>query len=454
MREMRSKGKGKIRMEGKSSTPAKTGRTVFIGLALLVFVSCTPQESTAPVEQDPVTRILKEVTVVDPAVTTRFFRFEVESEQPFDPGKLVEAGLDVAGHGVGSLVEVYQVQNFHPYLYTQPPRGETVFRGVFQGAASVRRFLWELDALHRVAEEHQEDMEIALTADDVWRIREAGKLALIVGLDNGEGIEELSILRTFHRLGVRKLELVHAFPTAWADACSGSIDDDEPGLEPFGEEVVRECNRLGIIVDVSHASDDTFWDAIRATSKPIIASHSGARSVTDAVRNLTDDQLKALAKNDGMIAVGAYYDPAILEPVAKTGHFEHYFRIQRYLTERYTEPYELAVALRDPEQIRQAREAVGAPPKAEHQSFDLGSRRITLGATVAGTLDHIDYIVNLIGIDHVGIGTDIDMRRADYIEIWRQLTQGLLDQGYSREDIEKVLGGNFLRVFRANSPSG
>ncbi len=296
-------------------------------------------------------------------------------------------------------------------------------------------------------------MEIALTADDVGRIRAAGKLSLIVGLDTGEGIEELSTLRIFHRLGVRKLELVHAFPTAWADACTGSLDDDEPGLEPFGEEVVRECNRLGIMVDVSHASDDTFWDAIRATSKPIIASHSGARSVADSVRNLTDDQLKALAENGGMIAVGSYYDPAILEPIAKTGHYEHYLRVQSYLTERYTEPYELAAALRDPVKIRQAREALELPTSEEHQTFDLGSKRITRGATVAGTLEHIDYIVKLIGIDHVGIGTDINMRRTDYIEIWRQLTQGLLDRGYSREDMEKILGGNFLRVFSANSPS-
>ena len=369
-------------MEGRPSTPAKTRATVFTGLVLLVLVSCTPQESTAPVEQDPVTRILKEVTVVDPAVTTRFFRFEVEPERPFDPGRLVEAGLDVAGHGVGSLVEVYQVQNFHPYLYTQPPRGETVFRGVFQGAASVRRFLWEFDALHRAAGEHQEDLEIALTADDVGRIRAAGKLALIVGLDTGEGIEELSTLRIFHRLGVRKLELVHAFPTAWADACSGSLDDDEPGLEPFGEEVVRECNRLGIIVDVSHASDDTFWDAIRATSKPIIASHSGARSVADAVRNLTDDQLKALAENGGMIAVGAYdnYDPAILEPVAETGHYEHYFRVQSYLTERHTDPYELAVALRDPAKIRQAREELGLPTSRKNIRLSIWGARGSHGA--------------------------------------------------------------------------
>ena len=391
--------------------------------------------------------ILKEVTVIDSGVTTRFFRFEVEPERAFDPGRLVEAGFDVAGHGVGSLVEVYQVQNFHTYLYTQPPRGTTVFRGVFQGADSVRRFLWELDALHRAVEEHKEDLEIALTADDVGRIRAAGKLSLIVGLDTGEGIEELSTLRIFHRLGVRKLALVHAFPTAWADACTGSLDDDEPGLEPFGEEVVRECNRLGIIVDVSHASDDTFWDAIRATSKPIIASHSGARSVADAVRNLTDDQLKALAENGGMIGVGAYdnYDPAILEPVAKTGHYEHYFRVQSYLTERHTEPYELAAALRDPAKIRQAREELGLPLKEEPQ--------ISRDATLARTLDHIDYIVNLIGIDQVGIGTDVDMLREDYIEIWRYLTQGLLDRGYSREDIEKILGGNFLRVFRANSPS-
>ena len=426
---------------------------MFTGLVLLVLVSCTPRDSTDPVEPDPVTRILKEVTVVDPAVTTRFFRYEVEPERPFDPGRLVEAGLDVAGHGVGSLVEVYQVQNFHTYLYTQPPRGETVFRGVFQGAASLRRFLWEIDALHRAVEEHQEDLEIALTADDVGRIREAGKLALIVGLDTGEGIEELSTLRIFHRLGVRKLELVHAFPTAWADACTGSLDDDEPGLEPFGEEVVRECNRLGIMVDVSHASDDTFWDAIRASSKPIIASHSGARSVADAVRNLTDDQLKALAENGGMIAVGSYYDPAILEPIAKTGHYENYSKVQSYLTERHTEPWELAVALRDPAKIRQAQEELGLPTEGEHQSHDLGSRRITRGATVAGTLDHIDYIVKLIGIDHVGIGTDTDMRREDYIEIWRELTQGLLDLGYSREDMEQILGANFLRVFSANSPS-
>ena len=144
-----------------------------------------------------------------------------------------------------------------------------------------------------------------------------------------------------------RLELAHAFPASWADACSGILDDDDLGLNDFGLEVVRECNRLGILVDLSHSSDQTMEEAIEASEKPVIASHSGARGVVDAVRNLTEDQIKALAQKGGLIAVGAMYDPKHLEPIRKTGAWITMAKVNNYLLERYPDPFRLAAAIRN-----------------------------------------------------------------------------------------------------------
>ncbi len=415
---------------------------------VLLCAACAGPATEAP-ETDPVTEILQQNMVVDAAVTTRFFRFPKEPETSFDPAALLAEGIDVAVLGVGTVTEALIVGDFTPYLYSSPEPGHVLARSVFTGADAVKRFLWEVDAVHETAAAHP-GVGLALTADDLERFRAEGKLSLMLGVDSGIVVEDLATLRVYHKLGLRRLELAHAFPASWADACSGILDDDDLGLNDFGLEVVRECNRLGILVDLSHSSDQTMKEAIEASDKPVIASHSGARALVDAVRNLTDDLIKALARKGGLIAVGAYYDPKHLEAIRTAGTWTAQARIGNYLAEQYPDPFRLAAAIRDPAEKQKALDVLGLPPLTPLLTVRPYSGLITHGSNVEGTLDHIDHIVKLVGIDHVGIGTDIDMRREDYAWLYRQFAGGLLERGYSVEEIAKILGGNFLRVLRAN----
>ncbi len=437
----------------KVSIPRLNLLRLLPGIGLLVvglFLGCS---SSAPSEPglDPVTRILQKYTVVDPAVTTRFFRFPGEPENSFHPEELTKAGIDVAGLGIGSLTEILITGDFGPYLYQSPEPGNLLSRSVFEGAAATKRFLWEVDSIYQAVAQHPDRMAVALTAEDIERFRSQGRLSLLIGLDSGVALEDLATLRIYQRLGLRKLELVHSFPFQWADSSVGIVDDDDPGLEDFGLEVVRECNRLGILVDISHGSDQTMWDALETSTRPLIASHSGARAVVDAHRNLTDEMLQALANNGGMIGVGAYYDPELLEPIRVTGTWTATSQIHNHLAGKHTDPFDLAAALRSPAEKEQARKALELSPPSPLAQVVPRSGVLTEGSNVQGTLDHIDHIVALIGIDHVGIGTDIDIGREDYIWLYRQLVQGLLDRNYTDEQIGRILGGNFLRVLRANT---
>jgi membrane dipeptidase len=278
--------------------------------------------------------------------------------------------------------------------------------------------------------------------------KKRGKLALVLGLDSGIEIDnDLSILRNCHRLGVRKLALVHQAPTAWADSCTGILNDGDLGLSSFGKEVIRECNRLGILVDVSHASDETFFETIEASQKPIIASHSGARAVTDVARNLTDAMLKALAKNGGMVGVGAYLNRVQVQGLDATGYYERRFEVANHLARKYSDPFRLAAALREPREQEQARKELGQTGiKTVDTSLNFSG---DIASLVRDTVNHVDHIVRLIGEDHVGIGTDVDMRLPGYESLFRELTKTLVERGYRKETIQKILGANFVRVFRA-----
>ena len=141
----------------------------------------------------------------------------------------------------------------------------------------------------------------------------------MLGLDSGVGVQDLATLRSYHGLGLRKLAVVHASPVEWANSCFGILGDSDRGLSDFGREVVRECNQLGIMLDISHASDETMWAVIRTSEKPIFASHSGARAVTNSVRNLTDEMLRELARKGGVVGIGAYYDQGCLTATRRPG---------------------------------------------------------------------------------------------------------------------------------------
>ena len=420
---------------------------VGLGLALVLGQRGT-SFPLAPAAPELISEILRETTIIDTAVTTRFFQFEGEPKKVLNPEGLVQGGMNAVVLGAGALAEEIEVQNVGPYVYQPPNPGVAAFRTVFPGHSVVKRMLWEFDAVFETVARHRKTLEIALDADAISESKKRGKLALILGLDSGVEIDDdLRVLRGYYRLGVRKLALVHQAPTAWADSCTGILDDGDLGLSAFGKEVIRECNRLGILVDVSHASDQAFWETIETSQKPIIASHSGARAITDVARNLTDSMLKALAKNGGMVGVGAYLNRTQIKDLDATGYYERRFQIVNHLAHKYSDPFRLAAALREPQEQEQARKELGqSNSEGVDTSLNFSG---DIGSLVTETVNHIDHIVRLVGEDCVGVGTDVDMRLPGYESLFRELTRTLLERGYQKEAIQKILGGNFVRVFRA-----
>ena len=418
-----------------------------LGLALVVGQRRT-SFPLPPTEPEVISQILGETPVIDTAVTTRFFQFEGEPKKVLNPEELVQGGMNAVVLGTGALAEEIEVQNVSPYVYQAPNPGLAVFRTVFPGHSVVKRMLWEFDAVFEAVARHPKTLEIALDADAISKSTKRGTLALILGLDSGVEInDDLRVLRSYYRLGARKLALVHQAPTAWADSCTGILDDGDLGLSAFGKEVIQECNRLGILVDVSHASDQTFWETIEISEKPIIASHSGARAITDVARNLTDPMLKALAKNGGMVGVGAYLNRNQIKGLDATGYYERRFQIANHLARKYSDPFRLAAGLRQPLEQEQARKELGQPASERVETSLNFSGDIA--SLVTDTVNHIDHIVQLIGEDSVGVGTDVDMRLPGYESLFRELTKTLLKRGYRKEAIQKILGRNFVRVFRA-----
>lgn len=271
---------------------------------------------------------------------------------------------------------------------------------------SQQRALDMIAALQKQARSYSEAIELAYTAQDVQRIASEGKLAALMGLEGGYAIEDdLETLRRFHESGVRYITLTHNCSHDWAD--SSSDEGTNGGLTAFGRQVVRKMNRLGMIVDVSHVSDATFWDVIAVTEAPVIASHSNARALADHVRNLDDDMLRAVAETGGIVMVnfsGLYIDPQ------KTDEWK-VFLGWRWLTH----------------------------PRQPDTPLSL-------------LVDHIDHIAQAAGVNHVGLGSDFDggvsfPQDLKDVSDFPNITVELMRRGYSDMDISKILGGNLLRVF-------
>lgn len=282
--------------------------------------------------------------------------------------------------------------------------------------------------IHEALKKHPDQAELATTPADAYRIKKAGKRAVFIGMENGYPVgNDLSLLKTYYDLGCRYMTLTHFANNLIGDS---STDPDGPmygGLSDFGKQVVPEMNRLGILIDVSHVADSTFYEALALSKAPLIASHSNCRALCDFPRNMTDDMIRAIAAKGGVVQVNFVSDylrkPSDEHRAAKT-------------------------------KIRMSRVGKVATPELEAriaaQSDSVSKRFASERASVADIANHIDHIVKLVGIDHVGIGSDFDggggVNGLEDVSQIENLTVELLRRKYSEADIAKIWGGNLLRV--------
>jgi membrane dipeptidase len=298
----------------------------------------------------------------------------------------------------------------------------------YPGAEAVRRTLDLRDAMVRFVDAHPGEIAIATSAEEIERTVRAGKIAAVLTAEGGHQIaNDLAVLREYRRMGIMAMTLTHFRNNDWADAST-----DRPahnGLTAFGKDVVREMNRIGMMVDVSHVADRTFYDALAVSTKPVILSHSSCRALSKVPRNVTDDMLRALAKNGGVIGI----------------NFGEGFLNQRD-----------AEAL-----MKSIGDNTAADPKLTGKSLDDYSAKefhsekpMKVFATLDDAVAHIDHAVKVAGIDHVAIGSDFDgisgpPRGLEDVGKMTHLVAALLKKGYSNADVKKIMGGNTLRVVRA-----
>lgn len=388
-------------------------------LAALALLTTIPAFSQHKVSDAEVDRITREAILIDT-------HNDVTSK--------TVTGYDIATPNKGGQTDLPRMKGF---------LGAEFF-AVYVGAEYVKdnhsanRTLEMIDTVRTdIIAGHPNDFVFATTADEIVQAHKDHRIAALMGIEGGHAIEDsLRLLRDYYALGIRYMTLTHFNTNDWADS-QGDVDDasvpKHNGLTPFGKDVVREMNRLGMMVDISHTADKTFYDALETSTAPIIASHSACRAVVNFTRNMTDDMIKALAAKGGTMQINfgcdflsqAYYDKS--KP------------LMNELRPKYLEAMKIA----DPTQRAAAMDALEAqmggalPP-----------------ATLTDVVAQIDHAVKIGGIDHVGIGTDFDgvgcvPKDLDSYDKFPALTRALLEKGYSAEDIKKIYGGNLLRVMRA-----
>ena len=311
--------------------------------------------------------------------------------------------------------------------------------GQYPANASARRTHTLIDATLEQVRRAPGKLQLCTSADDILNARAQGKFAVLMGIEGGHSIENsLALLRDYHRLGVRYMTLTWSNTNDWADS-SGDLDDPaiphHNGLTPFGKGVIREMNRLGMMVDVSHASDKTFWDVIEASKAPMIASHSSSRVLTNTLRNLTDEMLVSISRNRGVVMVN-FFSAFIDEDWRFAWNAQR--RERKIVHETLESDYKTK----------------GLPvPYFVSSKIDREFAAKLGRAPFKSLIDHFDHIIKITGIDHVGIGTDFDGIAAlpkgiDSAADLPKITEALMARGHTAEDIRKLLGGNLLRVFR------
>ncbi|MHB8654358.1 MAG: dipeptidase [Terriglobia bacterium] len=345
------------------------------------------------------------------------------------PQMMLDEGYDLADPNSPYMISIPKMRQGHLgaefmsiWVDTDWPQQDLIHRAIDL-----------IDALNAQVALHSDTLQMARTADDIRRIHRKHKIAILMGLEGGHIIEDdLRALDTFHRLGVRYMTLTHTKDTSWAGSSGEKTDK---GLTDFGRQVVERMNRLGMMVDISHVSDKTFYDAVSVSRAPVIASHSSCRALCDAPRDMTDDMIRALAKNGGVMDINFY--SAFLD--------QDFANAQHKLSDQMNTA------------VKAARDRLALQGK--HLSYAEETRiQQSIEANIPvpsykEIADHIDHAVKVGGIDHVGLGSDFDgvdsiPRGMEDVSKLPNLVRELARRGYSEKDLEKILGGNLLRVMR------
>ncbi len=288
-----------------------------------------------------------------------------------------------------------------------------------------------LDAMLKAIRQNSDKIELARSGRDIERIVKAGKIAFPLAIEGGHAIEDnIDILREFHSKGVSSMTLTHNINHGWAD--SSAQKPRWNGLNDLGRDVVKEMNRLGMVIDVSHVSDKTYFDVLDTSEDPVICSHSGCRALMPHRRNLSDEMLRALAKNGGVVGI---------------------VFVLNYLTPEYNQAMRELYAIHQPWYAKL--------PPIENLELRIAIEHLDQGRawplenkpTIEDVLDHIDHAVKIAGVDHVGLGADMYPRTPSPVGIrgvhdYPKITRGLKKRGYSDNDVKKIMGGNFLRVWK------
>jgi membrane dipeptidase len=384
-------------------------------LTLLFLSGCSTPDEKLKKQAD---RIHRDILTVD-----------THCDTPMD---IVESGFDLGVKHDKGCVDFPRMKEggldaeFFAAYIAQGPRNDSIYDKVHAETLAI------LDAIHKNVEKNVSLAGIALSPDDAYKLKREGKIAAFIGLENGYPVgKDLSRIKTYYNLGVRYITLCHSGNN---DICDSSSDPGGPennGLSVFGAGVVKEMNHLGMMIDVSHISDKSFFDVISASKAPVIASHSSCRSLCSSPRNLTDDMLQSLKSNGGVIQI------CILSSYIKTPEPN---------PEREAEIKELKEKYGDFGKLTDEQKTI-----FRQERWEILNKYRKL-ATVSDVVDHIDHVVQVIGIDYVGIGTDFDggggVDGCKTIAEMKNITIELLHRGYSKADIEKIWGGNIMRVFR------
>ncbi|OGD14367.1 MAG: membrane dipeptidase [Candidatus Aminicenantes bacterium RBG_16_63_14] len=393
-------------------------------ISIFAVAACTVAKTPLTIEQKA--RALHErMLTVDTHCDTAFslLRTDWKIGDRHEPGLRASGKIDLPRMREGGL----DAEFFAAFVGQGPLTPEAY-------AKAKDRALQAVEAVRKMAEEYSSVIGLAVDPRGARRLKKEGKLTAFIGLENGYPVgRDLSLIGLFHEKGVRYITLCHSSDNDICDSSTDRRDPQDKGLSEFGRQVVAECNRLGMIVDISHASDKSVFDILAATKAPIIASHSSARAVCDNPRNLTDDQLRALAKNGGVVQI------CFLAAFVKT---------PPVIPEREKAIKELEAKYGSIRSIQD--EALRAKAMAEREAINREFPQVR--ATVKDLVDHIDHVKKVVGVDYVGIGTDFDggggVIGCDDVSGMIHVTEELIRRGYTDREIEKIWGANFLRVFQ------